>query len=130
MPEVTLAVLGATGVGKSTFIHCALDLKQPANSSTSAKKMALDGVVYLVRLIEIQLDSISITTDYQINWPQVGSEQGTMRIDGALALYDVLNEESLACVPELLSESPQSKKFICRLGSVLALNSPTIMFYW
>ncbi len=105
MPEVSLAVLGAAGVGKSTFVQCALDLKQSANSPVSAKKMSLNGVVYLVRLLEVQLDAIDITADQHVRWPKTVGDQSIRRIDGALTLYDVMNEESIAHVPELISKS-------------------------
>ena len=104
MVEVTIAVLGAPGVGKSTFIRCALDLKQAAKSPASVKKMMLDGVVYLVRLLEIELDTIHITADQQIEWPTTVTDQPTTRVDGALTLYDVMNKDSLAHLPELISK--------------------------
>lgn len=104
MVEVTIAVLGAAGVGKSTFIRCALDLKQPATSAASVKKMSLDGVVYQVRLLEIELDNIHITGDQQVEWPETVIDHSMTRVDGALSLYDVMNKESLAHLPELISE--------------------------
>lgn len=120
MVEVTIAVLGAAGVGKSTFIRCALDLKQPASSPASVKKMSLDGVVYQVRLLEIELDTICITADQQVEWPETVIKQPMARVDGALTLYDVMNKESLARVPELISEfksSKLSKEDMLRLSS-------------
>ena len=107
--EVNLAVLGDPGVGKSTFIQCALDLKRPAKSHAVAKKMSLDGVVYLVRLLELQLDAIHVTTDHQLQWPTLVGDQSISRIDGALTLYDVMNKESLARIPNLISEYPISE---------------------
>lgn len=108
MVEVTIAVLGAVGVGKSTFIRCALDLKQPATSAASVKKMSLDGVVYQVRLLEIELDNIHITGDQQVDWPETVIDYPMTRVDGALSLYDVMNKESLAHLPELISEFEDS----------------------
>lgn len=108
---MTIAVLGAAGVGKSTFIRCALDLKQPASSPALVKKMSLDGVVYHVRLLEIGLGSIHITADQQVEWPETVMDQPMTQVDGALALYDVMNKESLAHLPELISEFLKSKSF-------------------
>jgi len=118
---VTIAVLGAAGVGKSTFIRCALDLKQPASSPASVKKMSLDGVVYHVRLLEIGLGSIHITADQQVEWPETVMDQPMTQVDGALTLYDVMNKESLAHLPELISEFIKSKSFyedLSRLSSI------------
>ncbi len=118
---MTIAVLGAAGVGKSTFIRCALDLKQPASSPASVKKMSLDGVVYHVRLLEIGLGSIHITADQQVEWPETVMDQPMTQVDGALTLYDVMNKESLAHLPELISEFIKSKSFyedLSRLSSI------------
>ena len=113
MVEVTIAVLGAAGVGKSTFIRCALDLKQPTNSIASVKKISLDGMVYQVRLLEIELGAIHVTASQQVEWPEAVTHLPTTRIDGALTLYDVMKKESLAHLPELISEFADSESYSC-----------------
>ena len=105
MPEVNVAVLGASGVGKSTFVQCALDLKQPASSLVSSKKVSLEGVLIRIKLLEIQLSDVKISENPRIEWPQKLGEQITPRIDGALALYDVMDKASISRIPEVLSES-------------------------
>lgn len=102
--EVNVAVLGTFGVGKSTFVQCALDLKQPASSPISSKKVSLEGVLIRIRLLEVQLSDVKIWDNQRVEWPQRLGEQNTPRIDGALALYDVTDQGSTARVPEVLSE--------------------------
>lgn len=105
MPEVNVAVLGASGVGKSTFVQCALDLRQPAISPISSKKVSLEGVLIRIKLLEVQLSDVKIIDNQRIEWPQRLGEQSTPRIDGVLALYDVMDQRSISRIPELLSES-------------------------
>ena len=104
MPQVDLVVLGAQAVGKSTFIQKALDMRQQPSSAFSAKKMSLDGVIYLVRLVELSFDDISIV-DGQIAWPKYSGDLKVPLADGILALYDVTNQESITRIPELLRQS-------------------------
>lgn len=113
MPEVNVAVLGASGVGKSTFVQCALDLKQPASSLVSSKKVSLEGVLIRIKLLEIQLSDVEISENQRIKWPQKLGEQNTPRIDGALALYDVMDKGSISRIPEVLSESHDCESFLC-----------------
>lgn len=104
MLEVTLAVIGSARAGKSTFIQCALDLKKPVTSSYSIKKVSLEGVVYLLRLLELQVDDLRSVKDFGIQWPRTISKEATPRIDGALVLCDVMDPGSLLDVSELLSK--------------------------
>lgn len=108
MPEFNLAVIGERGAGKSTFVRCALDLQKPANSPASSKQMSLQGEIFLISLIEVQLGDLVIAGDRQILWPQVAEHKVMPRIDGALVLFDVMNRDSICNVPKLLSESIES----------------------
>lgn len=105
MQEITLAVLGATGVGKSTFVQCALDLKKPAISPSSTKKVSLEGVISIVRLIELQLEDVTITEDCSICWPTEIGDQSVPRIDGALVMCDVMDQSSMSKAHGILSKS-------------------------
>ena len=102
-PRLNFAVLGARGAGKSTFVRCALDLKKTAASQMSSKKMALDGDIFLINLLEISVDETEISAN-RIQWPEVLDGTDLPRVDGVLALYDVTNRESLRYIPKLLSE--------------------------
>lgn len=105
MQEVTLAVLGGAKVGKSTFVQCALDMKAPPISSCTTKKVSLEGTVSVLRLYEFQLKNIKISQDCSIIWPRLAGDDATPRIDGALVLFDVMDQTSLYEVADLLSKS-------------------------
>ena len=103
--EVILAVLGAPAVGKSTFVRCALDLKRASTSPVSCKKVSLEGEISTIRLLEMGFEDFEITADQDVRWPKKVGEYNTPIIDGVLALYDVKDQGSIACIPALLSES-------------------------
>jgi ABC-type cobalamin/Fe3+-siderophores transport system ATPase subunit len=103
--EIYLAVIGSKGVGKSTFIQHALDLRKPTNGPVSSSKVALSGVTYRFQLLELDLDDIDYSSR-QIKWPKYINSQLVPPIDGVLCLYDITNQESIAKIPEVLRESP------------------------
>ncbi|MCJ1433150.1 hypothetical protein MMC27_002509 [Xylographa pallens] len=118
MPELNFAVVGSEGSGKSTFIRCALDLKKPATSSVSSKKMSLEGDVFLIKLVEIPINTLEVVAD-RICWPEVLGQEVVPRIDGVLALYDVTERQSIRNIPKLLGEFvaiaavvPLAKKYL------------------
>lgn len=104
MQEITLAVLGAAKTGKSTFVQCALDLKKPAVSAASIKKVSLEGATSVLRLVELSIDEVGMTINHEIDWPERLGDQAISRIDGALLLYDVTNQDSIAQVPSVLGK--------------------------
>ena len=102
-------MLGAARVGKSTFMQRALDLNAPPspNAPVSARKMSVDGQIYVVRLFELGFDQVEFggnDEDDGIVWPEELGDLALPRIDGALTLYDVTNQKSLAEVPGVLSK--------------------------
>ena len=103
--EVILAVLGAPAVGKSTFVRCALDLSRAPTSPISSKKVCLEGKISIVRLLELGFEDLGVAADQSIRWPTKVGDYTTPIIDGVLALYDVKDQGSIACIPALLSES-------------------------
>lgn len=102
---VTLAVLGAPAAGKSTFVRCALDLKKASTSALSSKKVSLEGKISVVRLLELGFEDLEITADLNVRWPTKMEDHDTPFIDGVLALYDVMDQGSIARIPALLGES-------------------------
>ncbi len=86
-------MIGPRGSGKSSFVQSVLDLEEPSNSAFSIKNASLDGVVVLLRFIEIRLEDMGATTDCPLPWPAFVTEANS-RIDGALLLWDVTERYS------------------------------------
>lgn len=103
--EVTLVVLGAPAVGKSTFVRCALDLKKVPTSAIPSKKVSLEGEISIVRMLELSFDDVEVTADQNVRWPIKMGDHNTPIIDGVLVLYDVMDQGSIAHIPAVLSES-------------------------
>ncbi|CAK4030556.1 related to Ras guanyl-nucleotide exchange factor [Lecanosticta acicola] len=103
LPEINIAIIGAQGVGKSTFVQKALDL--PARPQTHAAEctIPIHGTFYLVRLLELPLEDIDIDDDETINWPDNIENKMLPRVDGALALYDVQDKRSVEDLPGMLN---------------------------
>ena len=130
LPQVTLVVLGAQGVGKSTFIKNSFDLRSPSPSAFAVKKMSLDDVVYLVRLVEISLDDIVLSESKGIKWPKSLKGIDIPPVDGVLALYDVTNQESITGIPDLLRWSPSSPSLLsppCQLCTTSCKDPATVV---
>ena len=104
VPELKFAVVGAKGSGKTTFTQRALDLKRPSQSPTTRKKMSLEGQVFLINLVEIQLEEVNIHEEDKIHWPNAAARGDLSHVDGVLALYDVTKQGSISPIPALLSE--------------------------
>ena len=86
-------------------MRCALDLKNASASVFSSKKVSLEGKVSIVRLLEIGFEDLEILPDQNVRWPTKVGDHSTPIIDGVLALYDVMDQGSIARIPALLSES-------------------------
>ncbi|KAH8818259.1 ras guanine nucleotide exchange factor domain-containing protein [Hyaloscypha sp. PMI_1271] len=114
MSDINIAVIGSSGVGKSTLIQRALGLRSSPTSIASSQRMSVDNVVYTVSLIELDLESFDIVPDRRIQWPKQINGHIVPRMDGALLLYDVMNSESI-------QELPQT------LNGLMASNLPTIL---
>ncbi|KAI9820626.1 MAG: hypothetical protein M1827_004995 [Pycnora praestabilis] len=104
MREISIVVLGAPKVGKTTFIQHALYLRQPPSSMRTTKKMAMQGLVHVVNIIELDVDSIEIRAGQRIEWPGFVDGKETPRIDGVLALYDVLNKDSIVQLSDVIKQ--------------------------
>ncbi|EER29243.1 RasGEF domain containing protein [Coccidioides posadasii C735 delta SOWgp] len=108
LPQVNMAVVGAQGVGKSTLVKYALDLKQTPIARSSVKKMSLDGTIYLVRLLEVGIHNIAVDEHGRITWPRLLGEQALPPIDGVLALFDSADPRTLTQLSQLLSALQQT----------------------
>ena len=107
-------MVGRSGAGKSTFMQCALDLKYPGTSSISSKKVSLEGSISIVRLVELDLEDISIGGD-SIRWPESVQGFTLPAIDGVLLLYDVVDRSSVETIPDLLRMSIRTVSLSAKL---------------
>lgn len=98
---MTIAVVGEDNAGKTSFIKSALDMKGTPSSVSTRKKMSLDGSVYIVRLLEIDLKQVTFDQDLNIVWPGVNKDSGSPIVDGVLLLYDATQPERLEKTIEL-----------------------------
>ncbi|KAG0646259.1 Ras guanine nucleotide exchange factor A [Hyphodiscus hymeniophilus] len=103
MADINIAIIGSAGVGKSTLIQRALGLRSLPTSIASSARMSVDNVVYTVSLIELDLESFDGIPDRKIYWPKHINGHMVPRMDGALLLYDVMNRESIAELPQTLT---------------------------
>ncbi|KAF2143266.1 uncharacterized protein K452DRAFT_297029 [Aplosporella prunicola CBS 121167] len=101
--DINIGVIGDGRVGKSLFIDRAFDLRNSSTRRSASRRMSVDGTVYTVRLLEIPFADVNIEHDDRLVWPDTIDGQAAPRIDGALMLYDVMNQESLAQVPGMLN---------------------------
>jgi len=106
MHEINIAVLGATGVGKSYFIQRSFDVYNTPLLAVTSRKMSIDGSIYTVRLLEIPFEDLEVEEDNCISWPDTLDDMHMPQIDGVLTLYDVMDKDSLSEVPEFLREYP------------------------
>ncbi|KAJ5579307.1 hypothetical protein N7450_008174 [Penicillium hetheringtonii] len=104
-PEVTIAVVGEDNAGKTSFIKCALDMKVTPSSLSTKKKMSLDGSVYMVRLLEVDLRQVFVDENNVIVWPQLEKDSAPPMIDGVLLLHDATRSASFDDSRELIVES-------------------------
>lgn len=126
--EVNLAVSGAPAVGKSTFVHCALDLKEASTASVFSKKVSLEDKFLIIRLLEVGFDDMEIAADHSLHWPEKVGDQETPNFDGVFVLYDVMDQSSIAQIPALLSESVRSSRRFSPAKQLENLDTPCFPF--
>ncbi|KAJ5929032.1 hypothetical protein N7454_006880 [Penicillium verhagenii] len=102
LAEVTIAVVGSDNAGKTNFIKCALDMKSTPSSVLTRKKMSLDGSVYIVRLLETDLQNVQFGHERNILWPRQGNDSSPPTIDGVLVLHDATQPDKFAETIELV----------------------------
>lgn len=82
----------------------ALELPALPTSQAAERKVPIDGSDYLVRLLELPIEELDIDDDDTINWPDTIEDKMMPRVDGAIALYDVQDKDSIEELPQVLSE--------------------------
>jgi len=126
MQEVNIAVVGARGIGKSTFIQNAFGLSVKPEEHSVQRPMVLERIVYHCRLIEVQLDDLDVDDDGQkICWPENVGESFLPRIDGMFLLYNAQNQESMEC-EDLLREYKALFRLF-RRGTITSISSNLVL---
>lgn len=104
MEPINIAIIGAKGVGKSTFIQHLRRAPKPPTLNITALRHELDGAQYLVTLVELDLEGIELDPNQPVQWPkQIGGHM-IPRVDGAMIMYDAVNEETTREVPPIMGE--------------------------
>ena len=109
---LTFAVVGNASVGKSVFIHNALELRRPSVPSIAVSKVSLGGVLYRLQLIETQRDSVNLING-KILWPYDPESGASPNVDGVLCLYDVSDIDSLEGLPQILAALDEAGTATC-----------------
>jgi hypothetical protein len=104
MEPINIAVIGAEGVGKSTFIQQLRRATRPSGLNITTLRQELDGAPYLVTLVELDLEGIELDPNQPVHWPKQIGGYMVPRMDGALILYDGLNEETMRELPPIMGE--------------------------
>ncbi|KAK1761387.1 ras guanine nucleotide exchange factor A [Echria macrotheca] len=103
MEPINIAIIGANGVGKSSFVHRVLRTPRPPNHNVTTFRQDMDGVARIVTLVELDLEGFEVDPSQPIQWPKQIDGHILPRMDGALILYDVTNKESVRDLHSTLS---------------------------
>ncbi|KAK1237719.1 hypothetical protein MKX07_003555 [Trichoderma sp. CBMAI-0711] len=103
MDSYNIAIIGAIGVGKSTFVQRILGLSRPPISTASSVRISVDSASYMITLLELDLDSFELNTPQPIQWPKQINGHIVPRVDAALVLYDVTNQDTIRELPQTLA---------------------------
>ncbi|KAF7539848.1 hypothetical protein G7Z17_g12332 [Cylindrodendrum hubeiense] len=103
MEGFNIAVIGSTGVGKSSFVQRVLGLSRPPISNASSVRMVVDNVFHVITLLELDLEYFELNPAQPIQWPKQINGHIVPRVDAALILYDVMNQESIRELPQTLT---------------------------
>lgn len=106
MDTITIAIIGANGVGKSAFIQRALKLSRlPNQNIVTFNWTEFDGSQHVVNALEVDLEAFDMEMNGPIRWPKQANGQMAPPVDGALVLYDVMNKDSINPLTQTLCES-------------------------
>ncbi|KAF4455984.1 hypothetical protein F53441_1797 [Fusarium austroafricanum] len=103
MESFNIAIIGSTGVGKSSFVQRVLGLSRPPISNASSVRMLVDNNSHAVTLLELDLEYFELNPAQPIQWPKQINGHIVPRVDAALILYDVTNHESVRELPQTLA---------------------------
>lgn len=106
MDTINIAIIGANGVGKSSFMQRALKLSAPPNQAiVTFNWTESDGTQHTVNTFEVDLDAFDLEMNEPIRWPRQANGQMAPRVDGTMVLYDVTSKDSIKMLPQTLCES-------------------------
>ncbi|KAF5540568.1 aimless (aleA) [Fusarium mexicanum] len=108
MESFNIAVIGSTGVGKSSFVQRVLGLSRPPISNASSVRMLVDNNSHAVTLLELDLEYFELNPTQPIQWPKQINGHIVPRVDAALILYDVTNHESVRELAQTLEENGET----------------------
>lgn len=104
MLDMNIAVIGAPGSGKTSFMRRALGLPDTTPPDMCHRKWTIEGTSYIVRFVELSIDDIHVRQGNIIEWPKAVQELAVPKVDGAVTVYDVTIKESLAKVPDMMRQ--------------------------
>lgn len=102
MESFNVAVIGSTGVGKSTFIQNVLGLPRRPITNSSSVRMVVDNITHMITLVELDLEHFELSPSQPIQWPKQINGHIVPRADAALVLYDVMDEDTVHDLPQTL----------------------------
>lgn len=88
--------------------------------------MSLDGAVYIVRLLEIDLKKVQYDQQGNLVWPPMGKDSSVPSVDGVLALHDATQPGQLAETTELIGRSMKPDTTLNEIARDIPRRSPTI----
>lgn len=103
MEAIHIAVIGADGTGKSSFIQRALRMSRIPTSNVSTVRIEVEATIYAVTLIELDIEYFDVAPGQQILWPKQINGHIISRVDCAMVLYDVMNKETIRDLPPVIS---------------------------
>lgn len=102
MESYNIAIIGADGVGKSSFVQRALNLAHLPTTYSSSVRMVVDNVTHVVTLLELDLEHFELDSSQPIQWPKQINGEIVPRVDAALVLYDVMSRNSIRELPRVV----------------------------
>lgn len=106
METFNIAIIGAEGVGKSSFVQRILNLTRPPISNASTTRRTIDNVSHNVMLLELDLEHFELDPELPIQWPKQINGHIIPRVDAALILYDVMNKTTISQLPQTMGKLP------------------------
>ncbi|EQK99480.1 Ras guanine nucleotide exchange factor [Ophiocordyceps sinensis CO18] len=103
MESFTVAVIGRSAVGKSSFIQRVLGLPRPPISNTSSVGFVVDQVAHMVTLLEIDLASFELNSSQPISWPKQINGNIVPKVDASLILYNVVDQASIRGLSQMIA---------------------------